>query len=139
MSVTETMILVVAAVSLVSMSFALVVTTRRASNSIAQVMAACAESNRQFMVYSEKAINRTMAAANPMSYRSLRETSGTIEGAQAPVEGHYEKPPREKRPAVAPRPVPHLSGVEPGELNGMFETPKHVGSALDFEENGGNR
>lgn len=126
-------------VSVVSCAVAVVMVTRRQSHALAQVMAACAESNRQFMVYSEKAINRTIAIATPMNYRNLRETSGSIEGAQAPVDGHYDGV--TKRRKLRTVQAPDLAGAPASgaELNGTHDGQRHVGTALDFEDNGGGR
>lgn len=133
----EIVALIVAGVWAVGCAVAVALIARHQSNAIAQVMAAAAESNRQFMVYSEKAINRTMAASNPMSYRSMREMSGSIEGAQAPVEGHYDGAGRKKKPAAVPAPAP-LPGGDTG-LNGSHDERRHIGTALDFEGNDGGR
>ena len=135
----EWLAVVAVSVAILSLTISLVITARCSSNSIAQVMASCAESNRQFMVYSEKAVNRTMAAANPLNYRSMRESSGTVEGAQAPVDGHYEKPPsvaRRPKAQMVARPAP---ADRRDELNGVYEEPRNVGSTVDFEIDGGNR
>lgn len=134
----EILACVAVCVSVVALAIAQVSMARRCSNAIAQVMAAAAESNRQFMVYSEKAVNRTMAAANPLNFRSMREVSGTIEGAQAPVEGHYEKPAgRAKKAPIQVMPAPPRQ--ESDNLNGVYESPRNVGSTLEFEDDGGNR
>lgn len=134
----EIVCLAVVAASVAALAVVVVIISTRSASSIAQVMAACAESNRQFMVYSEKAVNRTMAAANPINYRSMREVSGAIEGAQAPVEGHYEKP-RVAGGKIRRVPSPVAPADTSDTLNGVYETPKNVGTSLDFEDDGGGR
>ncbi len=74
----------------------------------------------------DKAISRYMAAKTPGSFDAYREKSGTVDGAQAASERHYEDEPAPRKPSKngsAPAPVAERP----------MRMPELPTSSLDFE------
>lgn len=114
------------------LGLALVVVVKNQHNAIARVIAQSDEHVKVHASYSEKAINRYMAAATPETFKSMRQNSGLVDGAQAAVKPHYEADERPRH-----RKVTVERGADGRPTNGAAYRPAANVTTLgadDFEE-----
>lgn len=84
---------------------ALVICTVKQHNAMCRIQAQADEHVKLFMTHAEKAVNRVFATGHPQAHWRTRQSSGTVEGAQAAVKGHYEEA-DDEFPGAVPATIP---------------------------------